>query len=85
MLTSRSSYYASLGALRDFSHQLVAFSHDRQSDCDPENALYYFDCLQDIANGRQSESLIIKASTLESQGAIGRKVDLCTFLTHRHC
>lgn len=67
-------HFASLGALGDFSDNSIAFCYDRQTFCDPENIPYYFDCLQDIANGRQSETLIIKASTLASQDVIGRKV-----------
>lgn len=75
-------HFASLGALGDFSDNLISFCYDRQTDCDPENIPYYFDCLQDIANGRQSETLIIKASTLASQDVIGRKAcfDLLTNL-----
>lgn len=66
-------YYASLGALRDFSDKLIIFAHDRQSICDPINAPYYFDCLRDLAKGRDSEVLTTEAVTLESQGVIGRK------------
>lgn len=67
-------FYASLGALRDFADELIIFAHDRQCNCDPSNVGYYFDCLQDLAKGRESEELMIKASTLESQGVVGRKV-----------
>lgn len=67
--------------MRDFHDDLIAFSYDRQSDCDPEHGPYYFDCLQDLAQGRQSEDLAIKASMLESQGVTGQKVRLRPFLS----
>ncbi|KAF2155379.1 cysteine proteinase [Myriangium duriaei CBS 260.36] len=66
-------FYASLGAMRDFSDDNIVFSYERQTACSPQNGPYYFDCLQDLANGRQSESLIMKASILESEGIIGQK------------
>ncbi|PNS21297.1 Translation initiation factor IF-2 [Sphaceloma murrayae] len=66
-------FYASLGSMRDFADELIIFAYDRQSDCDPPNAPYYFDCLQDLANGRQSEELITKTSYLESQGVVGQQ------------
>ena len=59
--------------MRDFSDELIAFAYDRQSACDPENGPYYFDCLSDLAIGRESEVLNLKASTLSSQGVVGRK------------
>ncbi|GAB7356362.1 hypothetical protein MBLNU459_g7149t2 [Dothideomycetes sp. NU459] len=66
-------HFASLGALGDFSDSLVSFCYDRQTICDPENTPYYFDCLRDIANGRQSETLVMMASALASQGVMGSK------------
>ena len=58
----------------DFSDDLIAFCYDRQDNCDPVNGSYYFDCLQDIAKGRESESLQMKATMLASQGVVGQKV-----------
>ncbi|PSK53951.1 Translation initiation factor IF-2 [Elsinoe australis] len=66
-------FYASLGAMRDFADELIVFAYERQADCDPPNSPYYFDCLQDLAAGRQSEELITKASFLESQGVVGQQ------------
>ncbi|KAG9641126.1 cysteine proteinase, partial [Aureobasidium melanogenum] len=65
--------YASLGALGDFSDRLIAFSYERQAACDPIEGPYYFDCLQDLATGRQSEILITKSATLASQNTLSRK------------
>jgi ubiquitin carboxyl-terminal hydrolase 25/28 len=61
-------YYASLGALADFSDQLLEFAYDRQKDTDPLNAPYYFECLVDIAKGRQSTDLDTRVAMLRSSG-----------------
>ncbi|KAF2220002.1 hypothetical protein BDZ85DRAFT_205147 [Elsinoe ampelina] len=66
-------YYASLGAMRDFGDDLIIFAYERQVDCDPQNGAYYFDCLQDLAHGRQSEQMVMKTSFLEEQGVVGQK------------
>ncbi|KAG9658654.1 cysteine proteinase, partial [Aureobasidium melanogenum] len=65
--------YASLGALGDFSDRLIAFSYERQAACDPIEGPYYFDCLQDLATGRNSEILITKSVKLASQNVLSRK------------
>ncbi|KAJ9647333.1 ubiquitin-specific protease ubp2 [Coniosporium tulheliwenetii] len=66
-------YYASLGALSDFSDNLLAFAYDRQVQCDPINAPYYFECLEDLSRGRNSETLNMKVAMLSSEGKISRK------------
>lgn len=66
-------YYASLGALSSFSDDLLLFSYDRQVDSDPKNSSYYFECLQDLAKGRKSETLETKVMMLASQGQTNRK------------
>ncbi|KAI9666197.1 MAG: ubiquitin-specific protease ubp2 [Bathelium mastoideum] len=66
-------YYASLGAVADFSDNLILYSYDRQVECDVENSPYYFECLQDLATGRNSEALQTKVATLASQDQISRK------------
>ncbi|GAB7363300.1 hypothetical protein MBLNU230_g3581t1 [Neophaeotheca triangularis] len=66
-------YYASLGALSDFSDTLVDFAHERQTNCDPAQQAYYLECLQEITSARGSEQLHIKCATLESQGLISRR------------
>ncbi|KAG9538908.1 cysteine proteinase, partial [Aureobasidium melanogenum] len=65
--------YASLGAIGDFSDRLIAFSYERQAACDPIEGPYYFDCLQDLATGRQSDILITKSAKLASQDTLSRK------------
>ncbi|KAI9743337.1 MAG: ubiquitin-specific protease ubp2 [Claussenomyces sp. TS43310] len=52
-----SPYFAGLGAVGTFDDQLVAFAYRRQCACDPSNKPYYLECLEDIANGRNSEDL----------------------------
>lgn len=68
-----SRYYASLGATSDFADSLLIFAYDRQTACDPRNAPYYLECLQDLAQGRKSEVLETKAVLMESEGQISRK------------
>ncbi|KAF2085319.1 cysteine proteinase [Saccharata proteae CBS 121410] len=65
-------YYASLGAIEDFSDDLLGFAFDRQVATDPENTPYYFECLEGLAHGRNSESLDIKRVTLRSEGFFSR-------------
>ncbi|KAK6524616.1 ubiquitin-specific protease ubp2 [Arthrobotrys megalospora] len=60
--------YASLGAQSDFSDALLFWSYRRQKECDPVNAPFYFDCISDLANGRESEELQLQVVTLRSQG-----------------
>jgi ubiquitin carboxyl-terminal hydrolase 25 len=67
------SYYASLGAVGDFSDALLLFAYERQVLFDPVNSPYYFECLQEIARGRDSESLAMHVMTLASQGRFSRK------------
>lgn len=76
------SCFAALGALGDFSDPLVGFAYDRQSE-DVANIPYYFDCLSQLAAGRQSEFLSIKVSTLASAGVVGRKVTLVLPCLHQ--
>ncbi|WPG98034.1 Hypothetical protein R9X50_00081800 [Acrodontium crateriforme] len=66
-------YFASLGALPDFSDSLIAFVYDRQILCDPEDLPYYFECLQVISESRVTESLQMKVATLQSQDLVSRR------------
>jgi len=68
------SHYASLGAMREFSDDLIVFAFDRQCDCDPLTSPYYFDCLRGIAQGRQSDTLNTRVAIAASQGICGRQV-----------
>lgn len=66
-------YYASLGALGDFADSLIEFCYDRQIASNPQDTPYYYDCLCKIAQNRNSESLQLKATMLESEGIFGRR------------
>ncbi|CAK3972077.1 Ubiquitin carboxyl-terminal hydrolase 2 [Lecanosticta acicola] len=66
-------YFSALGALPDFADSLLVFSFDRQVLCDPEKRAYYFECLQTITDGRNTEQLQMKVATLNSQGEISRR------------
>jgi ubiquitin carboxyl-terminal hydrolase 25/28 len=57
----------------DFADELLLFAYTRQSAVDPYNAAYYFECLQDIAIGRNSEELSTTVMTLASQGVSNRR------------
>jgi ubiquitin carboxyl-terminal hydrolase 25 len=50
-------HYATLGAVNDFSDELIAFAYDRQRDCDPQNSPYYLEGLKGIGEGRGSADL----------------------------
>lgn len=66
-------YYASLGAVGDFSDALVLFAYSRQVEVDYANQPYYFECLQDLALGRKSEMLQMQVSLLASQGVTSKR------------
>lgn len=66
-------YYASLGAVGDFADELILFAFSRQSALDSENGAYYYECLQDLAVGRKSETLEMQVAMLGSQGFTSRR------------
>lgn len=66
-------HFAGLGALADFSDNLLLFAYGRQVDVHPEGLPYYFECLKGIAVGRASETLQDAAATLASQGVSDRQ------------
>jgi ubiquitin carboxyl-terminal hydrolase 25 len=61
-------HYAGLGAVNDFSDALIAFAYERQRDTDPRNSPYYLECLQGIADGRESADLQEKSVIAISMG-----------------
>jgi ubiquitin carboxyl-terminal hydrolase 25 len=61
-------HYAGLGAVNDFSDDLIAFSYERQRDSDPQNSPYYLECLKGIADGRDSVDLQEKSVMAISMG-----------------
>lgn len=63
---------AALGAVNDFSDNLIIYAHQRQVLSDSPNAPYYFDCLRVLAEKRQSEVLMTRESELMAQGQTGR-------------
>jgi ubiquitin carboxyl-terminal hydrolase 25/28 len=66
-------YYASLGAVGDFTDSLIHFAFRRQCIVDKANAPYYLECLQDLAVGRNSDKLQMEVATLASQGIPNRR------------
>lgn len=67
------AWYAGLGALADFSDDLLSFGFDRQIATDAANAPYYYDCLSNVAKRKGSESLEVKMALLASEGLYGRQ------------
>ncbi|KAF2011767.1 cysteine proteinase [Aaosphaeria arxii CBS 175.79] len=65
-------YYAGLGTVGDFSDDLLLFAYNCQFRVDKDNATYYFECLQSIAIGRNSEWLNMEVMTLASKGQVNR-------------
>ncbi|KAH8727110.1 hypothetical protein GQ44DRAFT_612430 [Phaeosphaeriaceae sp. PMI808] len=66
-------YYASLGAVGDFSDALILFAFAQQTAVDVESRSYYYECLQDLAVGRKSEELEMQVAVLGSQGFTTRR------------
>jgi ubiquitin carboxyl-terminal hydrolase 25/28 len=66
-------YYASLGAVGDFSDALILFAFARQTAVDVDNKSYYYECLADLAVGRKSEELEMQVAVLGSQGFTTRR------------
>lgn len=66
-------YYAGLGAMGDFSDALLLFAFNAQMSVDLANSTYYFECLQHIARGRDSEMLQTQAQLLASEGYTNRQ------------
>jgi hypothetical protein len=51
----------------------VDFAHERQSQCDPVNEPYYYECIQEITKQRSSDELQLKTIMLESKGLVSRR------------
>ncbi|KAF2130143.1 ubiquitin C-terminal hydrolase-like protein [Dothidotthia symphoricarpi CBS 119687] len=66
-------YYASLGAVGDFSDPLILFAYSRQSATDLSNISYYYECIQDLAMGRDSDFLQTQVAILASEGLVSRR------------
>ena len=65
--------YAALGCLEDFDDSLLVFAYELQVLRDPENAAVYLECLQAIAEERQSPDLQTKIVMEASCGRVSKK------------
>lgn len=54
--------------MQDFDDGLLCWAYERQKLCDPQNAAYYLECLEDLAQGRASEDLQVEVVRFKSQG-----------------
>ena len=70
---TESRFFNSLGAIPEFSDSLIEYAFDRQTICDPERQAYYFECLQEITESRNTEQLQMKVATLQSQDIVSRR------------
>lgn len=57
-----------MGALPDFSSDLIIWCFDKQATTDPAQRALYFDAIRSIASDRSTEVLDVKVATLQSQG-----------------
>lgn len=71
--TEEHPYYASLGAVENFTDELLGWAYDRQCQTNPKFKPYYLDCLTDLARGRQSSDLDTKVAIAMSAGEYGQK------------
>src|SRR5690242_2664020 len=69
----KTRYFASLGAVGDFVDSLISFAYRRQSEVDKDNAPYYLECFQEIAIGRNSDSLQYEVAMLASKDTPNRR------------
>jgi ubiquitin carboxyl-terminal hydrolase 25/28 len=65
-------WYTGLGALGDFSDNLLRFAFDRQVESDPYGMPFYFDCFKGLADKRGTEAMLMERVMLESQDYYGR-------------
>ena len=61
-------HYAGLGAVGEFSDDLILWSYQKQAGCDPSifNRAYYLECLKSIGTGRNSEFLQLECARISS-------------------
>lgn len=64
--------YAGLGAVGDFSADLLMWAFHRQVGLQPEQSSYFYDCLTGIAETRLSKDLNAEVSMLALQGFVSR-------------
>ena len=66
-------FYAGLGAVEDFHDELLTFAYEQQIENDEFNTPYYLECLQGIAEGRNSEHLQFKVAIEATSDKISRR------------
>ena len=65
--------FAALGCLEDFDDSLLIFAYEQQILRDPENTPIYLECLQILADERQSPDLQMKVAMEVSSGRASKK------------
>ena len=66
-------FYGNLGATENMHDELIVFAYGRQLDVDPQNEPYYLECIQGLAEGRNSADLQLKAVMEVSAGKYSKK------------
>lgn len=59
--------------MEDFHDELIRFAYERQIEVDGNNTAYYLECLQGIAEGRDSENLHVKVAIEATSEKISRR------------
>jgi len=62
------AHYPILGALSDYSDDLIIFSYKQQIGTDPGNSSYYFDSLSKVSEARGTEKLQMELVIQQSMG-----------------
>lgn len=70
LLPRQYGYYVALGAVENFSDELVSSRYDMQVGNDPTNSFHYFEALKGVSQLRESEQLQIRVMELMSLGAV---------------
>ena len=66
-------FYAGLGAVEDFHDDILIFAYEQQIAQDYNGTSYYLECLQGIAEGRNSEQLHLKVAIEATSDKISKR------------
>jgi ubiquitin carboxyl-terminal hydrolase 25/28 len=64
--------YAGLGAVQEFTSELLIYAFRRQTEWDPAGSAYYYDCLKALSSKYPSDDMNMQLAILASEGFISR-------------
>jgi ubiquitin carboxyl-terminal hydrolase 25/28 len=64
--------YAGLGAMQEFTTELLMYAFRRQTEWDPAGSAYYYDCLKALASKYPNDEMNMQLAILASEGFISR-------------